>query len=80
MAKALKYPTVFRALLDGGHICERQPIVGPCKWTVHISQRKLGHITETQFQDLYNAGLLHHTNTRTDKNGNTLMYFILMEG
>ena len=80
MAKALKYPTIFRALLDGAHICEHQPTVGPYKWTVHFRLRKLGHITETQFQDLYNAGLLHHTDTRQEKNGDTLMYFDLMEG
>lgn len=80
MAKALKYPTVFRALLDGGHICEREPAQGPVKWTVHVSLRKLGHITETQFQDLYNSGLLHHTNTRSDKSGDKLSYFVLMEG
>lgn len=80
MAKALKYPTVFRVLLDGGHICEKQPTVGRVKWTVHINLQTIGHITETQFQDLYNAGLLHHTNTRNDKSGASLSYFVLMEG
>ena len=80
MAKALKYTSVFRALLDGGHICERAPAVGPYKWTVHLSMGTLGHITETQFQDLYNAGLLHHTHTSNDKSGDTLNYFNLMEG
>lgn len=80
MAKAMKYPSVFRALLDGGHICERQPTVGQCKWTVHVLCRKVGHITELQFQDMYNAGLLHHTGTRCDKSGDTLNYFELMEG
>lgn len=80
MAKAMKYPSVFRALLDGGYICERQPTVGPCKWTVHVLGRKVGHITELQFQDMYNAALLHHTETRCDKSGDTLMYFELMGG
>ena len=80
MAKALKYPTVFRALLDGGHICVREPITGPCKWSVHVNMQKIGHITENQFMDMYNTGLLHHINTRHDKSGAALNYFVLMEG
>lgn len=80
MAKALNYPAVFKALLEGGHICEREPITGRCKWTVSVLQRTIGHITEMQFQDLYNAGLLHHENTRHAKNGDALNYYVLMEG
>lgn len=80
MAKALKYPTVFRALLDGGHICERAPVTGPCKWSVSVNMKNIGHITENQFIDMYNAGLLHHDSTRHDKSGDALNYYTLMEG
>ena len=79
MAKALKYPTVFRALLDGGHICEREPFTGPVKWTVHVNLKCVGHITEKQFEEMYHNGLLHHYNTRHDKSGDALNYYTLME-
>lgn len=80
MAKALKYPTVFRALLDGGHICERAPITGKHKWTVSLNLKRIGHITENQFIDMYNAGLLHYHSTRQNKSGEVLNYYTLLEG
>lgn len=80
MAKALEYPTVFRALLDGGHICEREPLAGPPKWTVSVNLRTIGHITEKQFTDMYKAGLINNTNTRHDKSGAALNYYTLLEG
>ena len=79
MAKAMKYPSVFKALLWTGHICVRQPVQGKIKYTVHVSPRTIGHITETQFQALQNEGLLRCVGTRNDKSGDSLSYFVLAE-
>lgn len=80
MAKALDYPVAFKALLDGGHICEREPVVGAVKYTVHPGSGPLclGHITERQLVELYRNNIIKPLRKqRTLDDGSVLTYWKL---
>lgn len=65
MAKAMGYATVFKILLNGGHIVWKSPSAqGRQEYKVYLPGEGLnpdkcvGHITENQFGDLSSVGLL----------------------
>jgi len=82
MAKALDYPVVFKALLDGGDIC-RILLTGKeiAKITVHTPARStsVGHITENQFIQLLENNIieLEEQPVQSDKYGNMYSYYTI---
>lgn len=81
MAKALEYPVVFKALLNGGHICESYTNNGRThKYTVHAHHPLcLGHITEKQFRQLISNDTINLRNDcpKKDKYGNLYFFYTL---
>ena len=83
MALSLEYPVVFKALMDGGHICETHPSGGRTwRYTVHCPARhysSLGHITPKQFRQLQANRIIHETRPEpsVDKGGNVHFYYRL---
>lgn len=64
MAKALEYPVIFKTLLDGGYICEVQPVLRSYKYKLYRLEpfpqpnKYVGHITPKQFDELVSQGII----------------------
>ena len=84
MAKALDYPVVFKTLMDCGYICAK---IHPLRKTVYevfcdqghqSPAKKVGHITEHQFDELTSHSILYERHLcAEDKYGNIYRYYIL---
>lgn len=82
MAKALEYPVVFKSLLEGGHICAINFSNRNHKeYSVHVPNKKVGHITEKQFRSLidYNLISMKPMSPNKDKYGNLYYYYALQQ-
>ncbi len=83
MAQSLEYPVVFKALIDGGHICETHLSDGRAwRYTMHCPTRQtycLGHITPKQFRQLQSNRIIHEVRPEpsVDKGGNVYFYYRL---
>ncbi len=58
MARALDYPTIFKALLDGGYIYKSVPIARKAEYGVCLHGNRVGHITRNQFEQLVHQGVI----------------------
>lgn len=87
MARALEYPAIFKALLNGGYICERQPVVRKAEYELYQPERspspskRVGHITPKQFEQLAHHGIIEWNGwpNRTDKYGTVIVSYGLRQ-
>lgn len=81
MAKALEYPVVFKALLDGGYITSTHYVQRKTEYKVfqktERTARMVGHITEKQFDALVAQRVIKPTSQNRDKWGNIINFYEL---
>ncbi len=77
MAKAMEYPAVFKALLDGGVIFRDRPVCRKEEYEVYLDSNVVGHITGNQFKQLINIIDSDHECQWIDKHGTVTRLFHL---
>ncbi len=88
MANALKYPVIFKTLLDGGYICEAQTVLRNYQYKLYriepFSQpsKYVGHITPRQFNELASQGIIEWNGmvNWNDKSGTVSISYGLRKG
>lgn len=88
MARALEYPAIFKALLNGGHIRRIRPLCRKAEYDLwqpernSFSTKYVGHITQNQFEQLSSHDIIEWDGwpSGRDKHGTvTSLYYLRQE-